>query len=432
MSITLNSCQQAAVDTFLSFLLNPDQKELVLEGFAGTGKTTLVKYLIDNMEKFETAAEALGKKLDYVDDINVTATTHKAARVIASSLNTDPITIHSFLGLAVKNDFKTGGTYLERAKNPRDPSKCLLFIDEASMVDEELLQWIRGLAGNCKIVYMGDPAQLLNVKSDESPIFGDWLPTAKLTTVMRNEGAIEALSAQFRETVMSGEFQPIVVDGANVIHVDGPTFQHMIDEAFTKDFKPDVSAKVLAWTNIKVMDYNTYIADKRGITDRYVKGEWYITNKPIMTAKGEIIAGTDRKVRIQQVETTTEAGLEGYTIKVNDTEFFVPLHKYEERELLKKLAKTKDWTKYFNIKDTWGDLRPAYASTVHKSQGSTYDQVFIDLSDIGRCTNPDDVARLLYVAVSRASQKVILYGNLPDKYLGAENGQPELLLAGVS
>jgi ATP-dependent exoDNAse (exonuclease V) alpha subunit len=62
--------------------------------------------------------------------------------------------------------------------------------------------------------------------------------------------------------------------------------------------------------------------------------------------------------------------------------------------------------------ENWIDLRAAYAQTVNKSQGSTYDRVFIDLDDIRRCNSGDQIARMLYVAVSRAREQVFLTGDL--------------------
>ena len=59
----------------------------------------------------------------------------------------------------------------------------------------------------------------------------------------------------------------------------------------------------------------------------------------------------------------------------------------------------------------WVDLRAAYACTVNKSQGSTFDKVFIDIDDIARCNNGEQIARLMYVAVSRARNTVYLTGD---------------------
>ena len=67
---------------------------------------------------------------------------------------------------------------------------------------------------------------------------------------------------------------------------------------------------------------------------------------------------------------------------------------------------------YFYLKNNFADLRIAYAGTAHKSQGSTYHTVYIDLSDLRVCRDPQELARLLYVAVSRATTRVVFYGSL--------------------
>jgi ATP-dependent exoDNAse (exonuclease V) alpha subunit len=78
--------------------------------------------------------------------------------------------------------------------------------------------------------------------------------------------------------------------------------------------------------------------------------------------------------------------------------------------------------KHFQAKKLYGviaemesyfiDLRAAYACTINKSQGSTYDRVYIDLEDVRKCKNPNLLARLLYVGVSRARHQVFLTGSI--------------------
>jgi exodeoxyribonuclease-5 len=70
------------------------------------------------------------------------------------------------------------------------------------------------------------------------------------------------------------------------------------------------------------------------------------------------------------------------------------------------------------LKNQFPDLRARDSQTVHKSQGSTYETVIIDLSNLSTCHLPKLVARLLYVAVSRAKTRVILFGTLAQKYGG--------------
>jgi len=80
-------------------------------------------------------------------------------------------------------------------------------------------------------------------------------------------------------------------------------------------------------------------------------------------------------------------------------------------KLLKLLAKDKEsdsWEAvelhYFN--NYVADLRPGYAMTIHKSQGSTYKNVFIDVPDILKCRSTELRNRLFYVAISRAQENV--------------------------
>ncbi|AYA64281.1 ATP-dependent DNA helicase [Alteromonas sp. RKMC-009] len=428
MNITLNEDQKKAKNAFIAFLLNPEQQEFVIEGFAGTGKTTLIKYMIGALDALRKSTELLGQKIPEFEEIAVTATTRKAATVLADSMNTDPLTIHSYLGLVLKNNYRTGEQELTLGRGAAPKENSLIIIDEASFIDNELKEYIQDLTYGCKVVYMGDPCQLISVNTDISPIFGQGIPTAKLRQIMRHDGPISDISALYRNTVETKIFKPFVCDGTAVRHVNGPTFQSEIDAAFTSaQYKADNSCKVLAWRNDRVSEYNEYIADERGIHEPYPAGEYLITNKPIISAKQEVMYSTDKPVLIERSTPSVLADVEGYDVTLScGFTMFCPTERWKVKQLLRRMAKEKEWKSYFEIKDFWGDLRPAYASTVHKSQGSTYEKVFIDLTDLGYCQNPDDVARLLYVAVSRASKEVVMCGELPQRYLtGDFNEYPE-------
>ena len=58
----------------------------------------------------------------------------------------------------------------------------------------------------------------------------------------------------------------------------------------------------------------------------------------------------------------------------------------------------------------------AHSCTIHKAQGSTVNTVYIDCKDISTCRNPDTVARLLYVAATRATDRIVFLNNLAPKY----------------
>lgn len=100
------------------------------------------------------------------------------------------------------------------------------------------------------------------------------------------------------------------------------------------------------------------------------------------------------------------------------TDVPLPEDKNHFNALIKFYQKDKNWNRYFHLKNTYPDLRPRDAATVHKAQGSTYDTVFVDLSNLSTCHNPVMVARLLYVAFTRARTRVVLYGELAAKYGG--------------
>ena len=64
------------------------------------------------------------------------------------------------------------------------------------------------------------------------------------------------------------------------------------------------------------------------------------------------------------------------------------------------------------INPTHKEYEIALTATTNKAQGSTFDRVFVDLDDIRRCNSGDQIARMLYVGVSRARTQVFLTGDL--------------------
>jgi hypothetical protein len=68
--------------------------------------------------------------------------------------------------------------------------------------------------------------------------------------------------------------------------------------------------------------------------------------------------------------------------------------------------RTQKWKLFYNIKETFIDVKYTYASTIHKLQGSTYDTVYIDLNEIENMQDKDMMYRLLYVALTRASKNI--------------------------
>ena len=426
MSFELTDDQKAGSKAFNKFIEDPTQTYLVIQGAAGTGKSTLIKYLLHSMDTQFKLKELLlpGSAKKVVVRTNLTATTNKAVAVLEELLEEQGSTIHSFLKLVVKPDFKNGGYMLGRGKEYMQIYDSLVIIDEASFISNELFRFIDETLVNCKVLLIGDQYQLAPVKQKKSIMETIKCEKVYLNKIMRNSGIIMKTGAQFRDTVESGDFNPIIPDADNLIHVNGTTFKTMIDEAFTNpDYKVN-EAKILAWTNERVMGYNDHVRKILGLPVRFEIGETIVTNIPIMG--GAYARTADSYVTLTDVDTQelNRNGVIGHMVMVdNQHAAFLPNDYQDVKRFLNKLAKRakKDgtlWAEFYAIKETWLDLRPAYASTIHKSQGSTYKQVFIDLSDIGKCNIASDVARMLYVGISRASTQVVLYGKLPTKYQG--------------
>lgn len=414
----LSADQQTAANAFLAFLLDDTKQEILLIGNAGTGKSFLTKYLVQLARNNTKLLKLLGSSNGELN-IRFTASTNKAAVVLADKVGEEASTIHSLLGLKVLNDYKTGQTKLQKTNNTEVFYNTLIVIDEASMIDSALLKIIREQTMNCKLLYIGDSAQLAPIFETESPVFASVPDKLELTTIQRQQAdnPIIQLSQQLRNSVFTDTFSEIMPNGVQIQHLSGEDFQAEIDRAFTHNYSVD-SAKILAWTNTKVLQYNDYIHNLIKNTSDILVGDTMVTNNPILAANGSTAHSTDSFITVRSIEPGKEHDIEGnwITIKETGVRVFVAKDLNEVTTLLKNLAKAKEWVQYFKWKDFFADLRNIYASTVHKSQGSTYGTVFIDLSDIGSNNKSNEVARLLYVAITRASEKVIFYGKLPNKY----------------
>ena len=193
----------------------------------------------------------------------------------------------------------------------------------------------------------------------------------------------------------------------------------MVESSFKDPSWTPATSKILAWTNDRVQEYNAHIRASMNRPARFEVGEIVITNEFIKAPSGNYNRSVDSEVLITAINPNE---LEHYDVKGRMVEIdgahvaFKPNDYKEAKAVMKQLAARKEWKKFYEIKETWLDLRSVYACSIHKSQGSTYDTVFLDLADIGQNWSATDVARLLYVGITRAAKKVVCYGYLPDKY----------------
>jgi len=413
--------QSLTIDTFTQWMPDESQKYMVIQGAAGTGKSTLIKHLALLIQKYQQMCSLLVKKNQNGEEfeVNLAATTNPAVAVLEDLTGMAGSTIHALLGLRVINDYATGKKKLIPTRDSRELSNRIIILDEASMIDDNLWEMIDSRTPSCKILIIGDKCQLAPVNQVHTVM--DYIsgPRAEMNQIMRNGGSIAETGAGYRDTVDTGIF-PMLPDNCEAImRVSGKDFKRRINEAFTDPLYGFKTAKVLAWTNAKVNGYNAYIRAIKGLPVDLQPGETVLTNKPIL-ARG-FRRSVDSTVVIHSIEAEKiSRGIRGHMVKIENKAHsgFLPNNPSEVKALLNKLVKSKNWQDFFHVQDEWYDFRQPYASTVHKAQGSTYDKVFIDLADISKCQVSSDVARMLYVSISRARTQVILHGKMSPLYEG--------------
>jgi ATP-dependent exoDNAse (exonuclease V) alpha subunit len=422
-NFTLTSDQQKALDAFNAFLLDPTEQVFVLRGFSGCGKSTLVRTAIDRLPAIMRTLKLINPSARPYE-IKLTATTNKAAENLAMITGLEVGTIHSFLGLRVSTNYKTNTTELVPRSNFTLPERLVVFIDEASYIDSPLLALVFKRTKDCKIVFVGDPAQLTPVKSRGTPVFEAGFTGAALTEVVRQpkkEGGfaeihpITAWAEQLRNTVTSGDWTPFKPDGFHIQRLDRAAFNAAIEEEFTRSDWRYSDSKILGWTNKCVIAYNQYVRNLAKGDPHFQVGDYAVNNSFVQLGKQGL--KTDELVQIALIENDTEHhGVAGNFITVNGVlRSFVPKSLAEKKAAIKYARDNDQLDVVQEMEDRWFDLRGAYASTINKAQGSTYDKVFIDLDDIDKCHDGEQVARMLYVGASRARHHVYLTGDLTAK-----------------
>lgn len=415
-AITLSSDQQAAFNTVANFVISATGNVLVLEGNAGTGKSTLVEHILEALPKWLKTKKLIDPNTDNASpDVILSATTNKACEVLSDLTGAGVRTIHSVLGLRVATtDYKKQTTKLVLRYGAELVHDAIIFIDEASYIDRDLLRLIFERTVNCKIIFIGDPAQCSPINSSDVPVFNSGFPTAKLTDIVRQaEGnQIIELATAFRNVVNGSPFFSFIPDGVAIKHLSREDFEAEAIKEFTRKDWSHSDSKVLAFTNKTVIAYNHAIRNMvEGIPELQI-GDYAICNRHINTKTCAL--RTDQMVRITHIDPSfTRLGVPGAEVTLDHQHIaFLPKSLDDMQDRLKQAKKEGNIQQIRDITEEWIDLRAAYACTINKSQGSTFNKIFIDLDDVKRCFNPNQLARLMYVGTSRARSEVILVGDL--------------------
>ena len=425
--ITFNDQQISAMDAIEEWF-NSGEQFFTLSGFAGTGKTTIIKKAIEGL---------LGR-----GPIVVSAPTHKAKRVIADTTGMVGKTIHSLLNIKPNleiEDLDPENLEFARDKNARRPPEISLarvvIIDEASMLNKAMVKMIIQDAKryNTKVIFMGDQAQIPPIGELMSEVFtsseikhrahldkverqADGNPLFKVYDAIRNNLS----SAQD----MFDHITKLNDKGEGILFTsDNGTFAKKVIDAFTSaEYQNDSdSYKLIAYTNTGVNQWNNLIRKARMPEAKVFieKGDILMGYRTIMTEDDIIIENAaDYKVMGRSELKVSSDGINGYIVSIgniyenNEKDIFVVdrttenLNKYRRKlnELKQQAIQNRSrmggsaWIPYFQFKENYvlfddvmnedgslaaaADLKYGYAVTAHKAQGSTYGTVFVDENNI--------------------------------------------------
>ena len=254
---------------------------------------------------------------------------------------------------------------------------------------------------------------------------------AELTKVMRHDNQILKLVTRIREVV--NHPAPCIAltsdnDGLEgVWKQNGRDFRAQVYNFAANDqFRDGNRTKVIAWRNVKVMEYNNLIREAIYKADAvpgfYLSGERIIAMAPIVRGQDTIMTTDDEAMVISVVEGChpLHPQYKALDLKVmtedSRTLRLCVIHpdsvKDFERDCSELAHQAKKaprmWKQFWEFKDSFDQVRYAYAITAHRAQGSTYETVFVDTQDILLNRNRKEAFQCLYVACSRPTKRLIL------------------------
>lgn len=410
----LTPSQELGYQKFMQFYVDPTQTVMTLRGYSGTGKSTLIKALLRDLPKMAEMCRAVAPGWIEPEPV-LTATTNQAAEALYISVGQvlPTQTIHSYLGLRLHTpDYRNPKHKVLQPTQDAVENK-LIILDEASYVDQELLRLIFEQTYRCKIVFVGDACQLTPVGSDLMPAFDMKACDIELTDLVRfDPGPMTDIVTDLRGAVLGHGWKKFKLADGIIERLPRPEFNKRILSMFS-DPEANPNMKILAYSNDRVTKFNNALSKHILGTANPVVGQFMTTNAAVRNNASQCY--NNETVQIASCEPEKQYGCDGWEIQLVGKAgyYFMPQRRGMQDEAHRRYLMKDDYQAMKIISDTWIDLRPAFSCTVNKSQGSTYNRGFIDLDDICRyARTTNQLARLLYVAVSRFQAGVIFTGDL--------------------
>lgn len=449
--------QDIVLEQLSNFIFDTSPNNIyVLKGFAGTGKTTIIGAIVSNLWKAKKSAVLL-------------APTGRAAKVAANYSGKEAFTIHK--KIYTPRQSKNGK--IDFVLAPNKHKKTLFIVDEASMISDmpsqaklfgtgslldDLMQYVYS-GHQCKLLFIGDTAQLPPVKLDLSPALNeDNLSLSYNKEVMRMEldevvrqgrdSGILYNATLLREALAAHFFDSFRFDLEGfkdiVRLMDGHEIMDAINDAYSNQGNEDTS--IIVRSNKRANLYNQQIRSRilfneheltAGDYMMIVKNNYFWlkpTSEAGFIANGDIIEVLEvfgikelygfrfAEVKIRMVDYPKMKPFE--TVLMLDTiNLEAPALSYEDgnrlyQEVMKDYEdETSSYRKFMKVKKNSYlnalQVKFSYAITCHKSQGGQWHTVFVEQPYLPNGIDRDYL-RWLYTAVTRAREKLYLIGFKDD------------------
>jgi len=451
------SKQDITLQLLAQFTLSEKTNEVfLLKGYAGTGKTTIIGTLVKNMWKVKFSPVLL-------------APTGRAAKVISNYSNKEAFTIHKKIYYPKSKG--GGGVSFTLQKNKH--RNTIFIVDEASMIPDvnqdsklfengslldDLMEYVYD-GYNCKLLLIGDTAQLPPVKLDISPAleartlennYNKEVLTIELDEVVRQQkdSGILINATALRERLDDGLFDQFKFTAEHfediVRPVDGQEVLDAINDCYTN--LGNEETVIIVRSNKRANLYNQNIRNRvlfqeeelsAGDFLMVVKNNyfWVKPNSEAgFIANGDIIeimeifsikelygfrfAEVNARMvdypKMEPIETvllldTLTAETPSLPYEESNRLYQEVMKDYEsEKSKYKKFLSVKS-NKYFNALQ----VKFSYAITCHKSQGGQWNTVFVEQPYLPNGIDKDYL-RWLYTAITRAKEKLYLLGFKDD------------------
>lgn len=449
-----------ALEKLASYVLDKEkEKVFLLKGFAGTGKTTLVGTLVNSLWKTSMKSVLM-------------APTGRAAKVMSNYSGSEAFTIHRKIYFPKKQS--GGGVQFILAPNKH--RNTIFIVDEASMIPDtaadsklfengslldDLMMFVYS-GHNCKLILIGDTAQLPPVHLELSPALNsDTLSSnynkevikLELDEVMRQtvDSGILANATLLREQLQGNYFDSFQFDVSpfkDIVRlIDGNEILEAIEDSYATNGKEETTFIVRSNKRANLYNENIrnrilYLENELAVGDymMVVKNNyfWLQPNSEAgFIANGDIIELLEifkikelygfkfAEVSVKMVDYPNQKPFE--TVLLLDTiQAESPSLSYEDgnrlyQEVMKDYADEKSKykkflavknNKYFNALQ----VKFSYAITCHKSQGGQWNTVFVEQPYMPN--GPDkEYLRWLYTAITRAKTKLYLIGFKSDFFV---------------